>query len=170
MFKKVKIVFFTCLFSMLYAEIELKSGESPTDAPIESQIDTYRMCLKRLSSIIKKMSENEKQFISPTLIEVDTLFRDAERIKKLQKTDLVSTQLNKVENKLKNHIHFIENFCKEFQAKKMVKSPGERNVFEEKSTSRAQKIEDDQIQYAPTIETVQHMPNDKILNEESGRP
>lgn len=162
MFKKVGIVFFTCLFSMLYAGIELKSDDS--------RIDTYRMRLERLSLTIKNMSKSQKQVITPKLLEVDALLKDAERIKNFEKNELIRTQLNKLERKLKSRVRFISRFCKECQAGKMVKSPGERNVFEERLPSRIQKIEEEQIQYVPTIETVQHMPNEKMLNEESGRP
>ena len=162
MLKKVGIVCFTCLFSMLSAAIELKSDESG--------IDTYRMRLERLSLTIKNMSKKQKQVITPKLLEIDTLLKDAEWMKRLEKNELVSTELNKLERKLKSRIRFVSRFCKECQAGKMLKSPGERNAFEEKSPSRVQKIEEDQIQYVPTVETVQHMPNDTILNEESGRP
>ena len=52
----------------------------------------------------------------------------------------------------------------------MTSSPGERNVFEERSESKRQKLEDSQIQYVPTFETPQRAPSDSIVNEESGRP
>jgi hypothetical protein len=137
---------------------------------IIKKIDTYRIRLDSLSQTIKNMSKQQQQVITPALLEVDTLLKDAERIKRLKKNDLVSTQLNKLDVKLRSRIRFISRFCEDCQAGKMIKSPGERNVFEERPTSRVQKLEDDQIQYVPTVETVHPMANDKTLNEESGRP
>jgi aminoglycoside phosphotransferase family enzyme len=162
MYQKVAIIFFLFLFSILYAAIELQSEES--------RIDAYRMRLERLSLTIKNMSKSQKQVITPKLLEIDTLLKDVERMKRLERNELVRTELKKIESKLKSRIRFIARFCQECQAGKMIKSPGELNIFEEKSSSKLQKIEEDQIQYVPTVETVQHVPSDTILNEESGRP
>ncbi len=161
-----KIVAFLCFFSQLHAGDDLKLE----DSQILKNIDTYRIRLNRLSQTIKNMSETQKQVISSKLLEFDTLLQDVERVKRLKKNDLVNTQLNKLDVKLKNRIRFISRYCRDCQAGKMTSSPGERNVFEERSASKRQKLEDDQIQYVQTVETVQRAPNDSIVNEESGRP
>lgn len=160
-----KIVAFLCFFSHLHGEnVKLE------DSQIIENINTYRIRLNRLSQTIKNMSEAQKQVISPKLIEFDALLQEAEHIKRDKKNDLVSARLNELDAKLKSRIRFISKYCKDCQAGKMTSSPGERNVFEERSESKRQKLEDSQIQYVPTVETPQRAPSDSIVNEESGRP
>ena len=164
MYKKLVALF--CFCSQLHADANLKLD----DAQIVKKIDTYRIRLDSLSQTIKGMSKIQKQFISPRLLEFDNLLQDVERVKRWKENDLANTELQKLEIKLKNRIRFISRYCKDCQAGKMLKSPGERNVFEERSSSKSQKLEDDQIQYVQTVETVKHMSSDSIVNEESGRP
>lgn len=164
MFKK--IVVFSCFLAQLCVGEDLKTAE----LQIFKNIETYRIRLDNLSQTIKNMSAAQKLVISPKLLEFDDLLKDADRIKRLKKDDFSSAQLSKLDVKLKNRIRFISRYCKDCQAGKMTRSPGERNVFEARLASESQKLEEDQIQYVPTVETVQYESDHDIVNEESGRP